>query len=90
MSELPSCVYATHQVANSSTNSNSLRLNSSNIRQLQYIHQTDCLESPNHHPSGLSASALGNNPHYAPYKIQRQQQNNVRERKRMARSAPNG
>lgn len=89
MSELPSCVYATHQVANSSTTGNSLRINTSNIRQLQYLHQTDCLESPNH-ASGLSASGLGNNPHYAPYKIQRQQQNLVRERKRMVRSAPNG
>lgn len=86
MGELPSCVYASHQLAvNNPTNPNNLRLNASNIRQLQYLQQ-EHLEAVN---QSSGSSSLGAS-HYGNYKMQRQPQTNVRERKRMVRSAPNG
>ncbi|XP_065076904.1 basic helix-loop-helix transcription factor amos isoform X2 [Ochlerotatus camptorhynchus] len=93
ISDLPSCVYANHQLgAATATNVNSanLRLNSNSLRQIQhqYLHHTDCLDSPSSASPSLSTSL--NHPYNAaPYKIQRQQ-TNVRERKRVLRSAPNG
>uniref|UniRef100_A0A336LIQ6 CSON006035 protein n=1 Tax=Culicoides sonorensis TaxID=179676 RepID=A0A336LIQ6_CULSO len=86
--DLPSCVYASHQLAvNNQQNSNNLRLNSSNLRQLQYLQHSEHLDSINQ-TSG-SSSSLGN-AHFGSYKMQRQQTGAVRERKRMVRSAPNG
>lgn len=82
ISELPSCVYAAHDLSSSAGNGNPFRLNSANIRQLQYLHHSDCLETASQTPPINPA-------HYAPYKIQRQH-GGVRERKRMVRSAPNG
>uniref|UniRef100_A0A182P7D6 BHLH domain-containing protein n=1 Tax=Anopheles epiroticus TaxID=199890 RepID=A0A182P7D6_9DIPT len=104
MADLPSCVYAQHHQLNTALgngvgvvggagsssssggaghsshagNPASLRLNPSSIRQMQ------------HHPS--LSTTMGGHPYNppTPYKMQRQQQTNVRERKRMMRSAPNG
>ncbi|XP_062565838.1 uncharacterized protein LOC134228076 isoform X1 [Armigeres subalbatus] len=93
ISDLPSCVYANHQLGPATaTNPGSanLRLNTNSLRQIQhqYLHHTDCLDSPNSVSPSLSNSM--NHPYNAaPYKIQRQQ-TNVRERKRVMRSAPNG
>ncbi|XP_058452811.1 achaete-scute homolog 1 isoform X1 [Malaya genurostris] len=93
ISDLPSCVYANHQLgAATATNASTanLRLNTNSLRQIQhqYLHHTDCLDS-----SGGPGAALSNSMNHpystAPYKIQRQQ-TNVRERKRILRSAPNG
>ncbi|XP_021709107.1 helix-loop-helix protein 13 isoform X2 [Aedes aegypti] len=93
ISDLPSCVYANHQLgAATATNPNSgnLRLNTNSLRQIQhqYLHHSDCLESPSSASPSLS-NAMNHPYSAAPYKIQRQQ-TNVRERKRVMRSAPNG
>uniref|UniRef100_A0A182LRF9 BHLH domain-containing protein n=1 Tax=Anopheles culicifacies TaxID=139723 RepID=A0A182LRF9_9DIPT len=77
----------------SHTNNNApnLRLNPNSIRQMQhqYLHHTECLDSSTP-PSPSLSTTMGNHPYNPPpYKIQRQQ-TNVRERKRMMRSAPNG
>ncbi|XP_049286698.1 protein dimmed isoform X2 [Anopheles funestus] len=72
-------------------NAPNLRLNPNSIRQMQhqYLHHTDCLDSSTP-PSPSLSTTMGNHPYNPPpYKIQRQQ-TNVRERKRMMRSAPNG
>ncbi|XP_035891308.1 uncharacterized protein LOC118502800 isoform X2 [Anopheles stephensi] len=68
-----------------------LRLNPNSIRQMQhqYLHHTECLDSSTP-PSPSLSTTMGTHPYNPPpYKIQRQQ-TNVRERKRMMRSAPNG
>ncbi|XP_055642860.1 uncharacterized protein LOC129779417 isoform X2 [Toxorhynchites rutilus septentrionalis] len=93
ISELPSCVYANHQLGvATATNPGSanLRLNTNSLRQIQhqYLHHTDCLDSPSSASPSLSTS-IGHPYNATPYKIQRQQ-TNIRERKRMMRSAPNG
>ncbi|XP_058058625.1 uncharacterized protein LOC131209551 isoform X1 [Anopheles bellator] len=67
-----------------------LRLNSNSLRQMQhqYLHHNECLDSST--PPSPSLSTTMSHPYNPPpYKIQRQQ-TNVRERKRMMRSAPNG
>ncbi|XP_063709916.1 basic helix-loop-helix transcription factor amos isoform X2 [Culicoides brevitarsis] len=88
MSDLPSCVYASHQLSvNNQANPNNLRLNASNLRQLQYLQHSDHLETVNQ--SAGSSSSM-NTSHYGNYKLQTKMQSNVRERKRMVRSAPNG
>uniref|UniRef100_A0A182SY42 BHLH domain-containing protein n=1 Tax=Anopheles maculatus TaxID=74869 RepID=A0A182SY42_9DIPT len=72
-------------------NAPNLRLNPNSIRQMQhqYLHHTECLDSSTP-PSPSLSTTMGNHPYNPPpYKIQRQQ-TNVRERKRMMRSAPNG
>uniref|UniRef100_A0A8D8KEN7 Helix-loop-helix protein 13 n=1 Tax=Culex pipiens TaxID=7175 RepID=A0A8D8KEN7_CULPI len=97
MSDLPSCVYANHQLgavatATSGNSGANLRLNTNSLRQIQhqYLHHTDCLDSPNSVSPSMSTS-IGSHPYNtAPYKIQRQPTSNVRERKRVMRSAPNG
>lgn len=71
---------------NNQTSANNLRLNATNLRQLQYLQHTEHLDSVNQ--SGGSSSH--GTSHYGGYKMQRQPQANVRERKRMVRSAPNG
>ncbi|XP_037923816.1 achaete-scute homolog 1a isoform X1 [Hermetia illucens] len=84
INELPSCVYAGQHINSSANN---LRLTPNNLRQIQqqYLHHTDCLDS-----STPNLSLTPNVPNYGgPYKVQRQQAN-IRERKRMLRSAPNG
>ncbi|XP_053696216.1 uncharacterized protein LOC128743629 [Sabethes cyaneus] len=93
ISDLPSCVYANHQLgAATATNASSanLRLNTSSLRQIQhqYLHHNDCLDSSGSANAALSTS-IGHPYNTAPYKIQRQQ-TSVRERKRVLRSAPNG
>lgn len=97
MSDLPSCVYANHQLgaaatATSGTSGANLRLNTNSLRQIQhqYLHHTDCLDSPNSVSPSMSTSISSHPYNAAPYKIQRQQTSNVRERKRVMRSAPNG
>ncbi|KFB43436.1 AGAP003739-PB-like protein [Anopheles sinensis] len=72
-------------------NSANLRLNPNSLRQMQhqYLHHTECLDSST--PPSPSLSTNMSHPYNpAPYKMQRQQTQNVRERKRMMRSAPNG
>lgn len=87
MGELPSCVYASHQLAvNNQANPSNIRLNASNIRQLQYLQHSEHLDAVN---QSSGSTSLGTT-HYGSYKMQRQPQTNVRERKRMVRSAPNG
>ncbi|XP_058822344.1 achaete-scute homolog 1 isoform X1 [Topomyia yanbarensis] len=93
ISDLPSCVYANHQLgaATATTASTAnLRLNTNSLRQIQhqYLHHTDCLDSAGGTGPSLS-NTIGHPYSTAPYKIQRQQ-TNVRERKRILRSAPNG
>ncbi|XP_055854927.1 achaete-scute homolog 1a [Episyrphus balteatus] len=86
INELPSCVYASQH--HSGNSNNNIRM-SSNIRQIQhqYLHHTECLDSPT--PSNISLPANISNYNSAPYKIQRQQAS-IRERKRIQRSAPTG
>uniref|UniRef100_A0A182N4J5 BHLH domain-containing protein n=1 Tax=Anopheles dirus TaxID=7168 RepID=A0A182N4J5_9DIPT len=68
-----------------------LRLNPNSLRQMQhqYLHHTECLDSST--PPSPSLSTTMSHPYSnpPPFKMQRQQ-TNVRERKRMMRSAPNG
>ncbi|XP_055610844.1 helix-loop-helix protein 6 isoform X2 [Uranotaenia lowii] len=104
ISDLPSCVYANHHqlgmaaaaastASTSGAGSSNLRLNTNSLRQIQhqYLHHTECLDSPNSASPSL-ATSMGSHPYNpsAPYKIQRQQTSTVRERKRVMRSAPNG
>ncbi|XP_053680340.1 uncharacterized protein LOC128731258 [Anopheles nili] len=106
MADLPSCVYAQHHqlgaatgngaggsTSGHSSHTNSapnLRLNPGSLRQMQhqYLHHAECLDSST--PPSPSLSTTMSHPYNPPpYKMQRQQ-TNVRERKRMMRSAPNG
>ncbi|XP_035778855.1 type-2 histone deacetylase 1-like isoform X2 [Anopheles albimanus] len=80
---------------NSNNNSGSppnLRLNSNSLRQMQhqYLHPNECLDSSTPPSPSLSTTMSSHPYNPPPYKMQRQQQTSVRERKRMMRSAPNG
>ncbi|EAA06089.5 AGAP003739-PA [Anopheles gambiae str. PEST] len=69
-----------------------LRLNPTSIRQMQhqYLHHTECLDSSTP-PSPSLSTTMGTHPYNPPpYNKMQRQQTNVRERKRMMRSAPNG
>ncbi|CAO1401365.1 unnamed protein product [Diamesa hyperborea] len=101
-SDLPSCVYASHhhhQMNHGSVNNlglsgntghspPNLRVNSNNFRQIQQHYLQHELDTP---PTSSSSTIHNYGP--SPYKAQ-QKQANVRERKRMLRSAngsiPNG
>ncbi|XP_037038719.1 basic helix-loop-helix transcription factor amos isoform X2 [Bradysia coprophila] len=83
VNDLPSCLYVQGGHNQHLGNPNN-GLNPNNLRQIQhqYLHHSDCLES-------TSAQSVSSNPYGTHYKIHRQQAN-IRERKRMLRSAPNG
>uniref|UniRef100_A0A182QM83 BHLH domain-containing protein n=1 Tax=Anopheles farauti TaxID=69004 RepID=A0A182QM83_9DIPT len=70
-----------------------LRLNPNSLRQMQhqYLHHAECLDSSTQPPSPSLSTTMSSHPYSnpPPFKMQRQQ-TNVRERKRMMRSAPNG
>lgn len=106
MSELPSCVYASQQLNGTNSANLRINPNSLRQIQHQYLqHTTDCLDNvganqnlsttvgPYGMPGGGGNSnannVASNNINGGSYKIQRQQ-TNIRERKRMLRSAPNG
>ncbi|XP_037951399.1 basic helix-loop-helix transcription factor amos [Teleopsis dalmanni] len=95
-----------HGVSGNAVGGGSLRMNSNNLRhiQQQYLHHSESIldsstniglsSSSNanmmcNSPSASSSNAVYNPSAAAPYKIQRQQAN-VRERKRIQRSAPTG
>uniref|UniRef100_A0A1A9W3V2 BHLH domain-containing protein n=1 Tax=Glossina brevipalpis TaxID=37001 RepID=A0A1A9W3V2_9MUSC len=98
INDLPSCVYSgTNSIGNGNGN---LRMSTNNFRQLQqqYLqHSSDSSTNItlNSAPalicgsSNTVATTTSNNYNTSPYKIQRQQAN-IRERKRIQRSAPTG
>ncbi|XP_061399585.1 achaete-scute homolog 1 isoform X2 [Musca vetustissima] len=102
ISDLPSCVYAG---ANVGTGNGNLRMNSNNFRQMQQQYmqqqQKNILDSSSNNiglnSNNTTSLICGSSPNHnntnsynaTSYKIQRQQAN-VRERKRIQRSAPTG
>ncbi|XP_013099063.2 achaete-scute homolog 1 isoform X2 [Stomoxys calcitrans] len=106
INDLPSCVYAGGSNAVAGTGNSNLRMNSNNYRQMQQQYmqqQKNILDSSTNiglntgNNSAPQSLMCGNSPNTnssssynaASYKIQRQQAN-VRERKRIQRSAPTG